>query len=158
MSRPLNTTSLCTTSDDYKIATDREITAAEAKAKPADHQDAVDDKHNQSSMTAPTLLALTLAYCHNEIDYLLLTSKFSSSPSSSTSVPVSRARFLRCCLHTTTISRTSVTSHCCPFSTYHPGTEEPHHPLKRRRSSVCPFRRYCYVTSANSDALFPLPS
>ncbi|SJL02279.1 uncharacterized protein ARMOST_05605 [Armillaria ostoyae] len=85
MSRPSNTTSLRTTSEDYKIATDREITAAEAKAEAADHQDAVDDKHNQGSTMAPTLLVPTLAYCHNGIDYLLLTSKFSSS--SSTSVP-----------------------------------------------------------------------
>ncbi|KAK0208674.1 hypothetical protein DFS33DRAFT_464431 [Desarmillaria ectypa] len=63
------------------------------------------------------------------------TSYFLPSPPSSVSVP--EPAFIVARPRTTATSRTSVTSHYRPFSTYyHPGTEEPHYPLKRRRSSV----------------------
>ncbi|KAK0481803.1 hypothetical protein IW261DRAFT_1563094 [Armillaria novae-zelandiae] len=63
------------------------------------------------------------------------TSYFAPSPPSSTSV--SEPSFIVARPRNTATSRTSVTSHYRPFSTYyHPGIEEPHHPLKRRRSSV----------------------
>ncbi|PBK89067.1 hypothetical protein ARMGADRAFT_1115294 [Armillaria gallica] len=40
---------LCTNSDGYKIAVNRELTPVKAIAKPADHRDTVDDKHDQGS-------------------------------------------------------------------------------------------------------------
>ncbi|KAK0198768.1 hypothetical protein F5146DRAFT_1020917 [Armillaria mellea] len=74
------------------------------------------------------------------------TSYFAPSPPSSTSVP--EPSFIVARPRTTATSRTSVTSHYRPFSThYHPGTEEPHHPLKRRRSSV-------FVSSATGLSSF----
>ncbi|KAK0246170.1 hypothetical protein EDD85DRAFT_803326 [Armillaria nabsnona] len=73
-------------------------------------------------------------------------SYFAPSPPSSTSV--AEPSFIVARPRTTATSRTSVTSHYRPFSTYyHPGTEEPHSPLKRRRSSV-------FVSSATGLSSF----